>query len=145
MLKGAFVALRKNGELRGRMGSRFSNLPLLLSVESAAKDAATADPRFPPVAAAEIDSLEYEISVLSRFKRSLDTSEIEVGNHGLFITDGTKRGLLLPEAAADNNLARLRFLQLIGMEAGLGPDAFSRPDVLLYYFETKLFMEESSK
>ncbi len=143
MKKGAFVALKKDGKLRGLMGSRFSSLPLLFSVESAAKDAAAADPRFPPVTAEEIDSLEYEISILSRFQRALDTSEIAIGNNGLFITNGTKRGLLLPEVATENHLNKLRFLQLIGKEAGLGPDAFSRPDVLLYYFETKLIREDS--
>ncbi len=144
MRKGIFVTLKKNGELRGSMGSRYSNLPLLFAVENAAMNAATSDPRFAPVTAGEIDSLEFEISILSRFKRLLDTSDIEIDNYGLFITDGDKMGLLLPEVATDNNLTKLQFLQLAGKKAGLGADAFSRPDILLYYFETRLIKEDIS-
>src|SRR5689334_15964298 len=63
---GAFVSLHTlDGDLRGCIGSIVAVEPLCLAVASSAVHAATRDPRFYPVRADELPSLQIEISVMS--------------------------------------------------------------------------------
>ena len=70
--RGAFVTLRKSGELRGCIGYTSAVKPLYMTVRDTATLAALRDPRFQPVSASELPQLEYEISVLSPLRRVLD-------------------------------------------------------------------------
>ena len=63
--RGAFVTLTKAGALRGCIGFIEPVLPLGQAVARCAVYAATEDPRFPPVTAAELGRLRIEISVLT--------------------------------------------------------------------------------
>src|SRR5262245_60805214 len=94
---GAFVTLEKHRELRGCIGHTTGDLPLVLTVQKMVVEAAVSDPRFPTVVFEECEDIEIEISVLSAFKRINDISEIKVGKHGLMISRGSRRGLLLPQ------------------------------------------------
>ena len=63
--RGAFVTLHKAGHLRGCIGHVESFKSLCETVRECAVAAALSDPRFEPVAPAELSSLNVEVSVLS--------------------------------------------------------------------------------
>ena len=74
---GAFVTLHVRGELRGCIGHVEADRPLVDVVRQCAVSAASADPRFPPVSAAEVAALRIELSVLSAFEPVHAVDDIE--------------------------------------------------------------------
>jgi AmmeMemoRadiSam system protein A len=120
---GAFVTLTRRGRLRGCIGHIEAARPLCATVRECARAAALDDPRFDPVTPAELSSLHIEISILSPLV-DIAPHEVEVGRHGLLISDGGRRGLLLPQVAEEWNWNREQFLQETCMKAGLPGDAW---------------------
>jgi MEMO1 family protein len=138
--RAAFVTLRKNGQLRGCIGYIEPVLPLGRTVVEAAILAATQDTRFPVVTAAELPNLEFEVSVLTPIHEVADPRTVEVGRHGLVITRGGQRGLLLPQVATENRWDRETFLAQGCLKAGLPPDAW-RKGAKVEVFEAIVFHE----
>ena len=122
---GAFVTLYKGRRLRGCIGYVEASRPLYATVRECAQAAALEDPRFDPVVPAELPSLHLEISVLSPMV-DVAPQDVEVGRHGLLISRGAQRGLLLPQVAVEWNWDREQFLQETCLKAGLPPDAWQR-------------------
>jgi AmmeMemoRadiSam system protein A len=120
---GAFVTLEKQGRLRGCIGQIEAARPLYLTVQDCARAAALDDPRFDPVSPSELPSLRLEISILSPLA-DIVPEEVEVGRHGLLISRGAQRGLLLPQVAVEWNWDRRQFLEETCLKAGLPPDAW---------------------
>ncbi|MBN1273691.1 MAG: AmmeMemoRadiSam system protein B [Candidatus Aminicenantes bacterium] len=135
---GAFVTLKKRGQLRGCIGFIEPVAPLYQTIIQAAVYAATQDGRFPPVEPKELESLEIEISVLTTLKRIHDPSRIQVGKHGLVIAQGNKRGLLLPQVPVEQNWSREVFLRQACLKAGLPSEAWRR-GAEIYVFEAIVF------
>jgi uncharacterized protein len=138
---GAFVTLRVGGSLRGCIGQVEAERPLVRAVAECAAAAALEDPRFPPVSPAELESLDIEISVLSPLF-DINPMEIEVGRHGLLISSGFQRGLLLPQVAVEWRWDSLRFLEETCRKAGLPADAWRR-GARVQGFTTQVFVERS--
>jgi len=122
---GAFVTLRRQGELRGCIGHVESDEPLVQTVAGCAASAALCDPRFPPVSPAETPDISIEISVLSPLAE-IAPEEIEIGRHGLLISSGFHRGLLLPQVPLEWGWDREEFLSQTCFKAGLPPGAWRR-------------------
>ena len=124
---GVFVSLHQLGAteepLRGCAGFLEPRLPLWMAVCDAAAAAALKDPRFPPVRPEELSFLEVEISVLSA-SWPIDPESVQIGLHGLIVTAGRIRGLLLPQVAAERRWSREQFLEQTCHKAGLRPDAW---------------------
>jgi len=120
---GAFVTLTRQGRLRGCIGHIDAVRPLYATVRECARAAALDDPRFDPLTPAELSSLHIEISILSPLA-DLAPHEVEVGRHGLLISRGGRRGLLLPQVAEEWNWNREQFLQETCIKAGLPADAW---------------------
>ncbi len=139
---GAFVTLEQADELRGCVGHIFARQPLYAAVQQAAVSAATEDPRFPPLAADELNQITIEISILSPLKRVTNTESIEVGKHGVVIVAGGRSGLLLPQVASDEGWSREQFLEAVCRKAGLSDDAW-RQGAALYTFTAIVFGEAS--
>lgn len=139
--RGAFVTLKKHGQLRGCIGYIFPIKPLYLTVRDVAALAAVRDERFQPVATAELDQLEYEVSVLSPLRRVLDVKEIVVGRHGLVIKKGEREGLLLPQVPVEQGWDRLTFLKETCLKAGLSPNAWQDPQTDIFRFTALVFGE----
>jgi len=137
--RGVFVTLTKKGELRGCIGYVMPLKPLYQSVTEVAEAAALHDPRFPPVSAKEIDQLEYEISVLSPFRRLLDIKQIEVGRDGLLMRRGSNEGILLPQVPVEQHWNRSTFLEQAGLKAGLSPKAWQDEDTDIFTFSALVF------
>jgi AmmeMemoRadiSam system protein B/AmmeMemoRadiSam system protein A len=143
--RGAFVTLKKKGQLRGCIGYISAIAPLCLTVRDVAVAAALQDRRFPPVGAKELADLEYEISVLSPLHRVLDIKGIRVGVHGLVVKKGAQEGLLLPQVAPEQGWDRMTFLQQTCLKAGLPPSTWQDPDADLFSFTALVFGEHNPK
>lgn len=137
---GAFVTLKKHGELRGCIGTLECRRSLVEEVARVAVSAALEDPRFPPVTPSELGDLDVEVSVLGPLEAidPADPSAIEIGRHGLVVEQGPRRGLLLPQVATEWNLDRERFLAQTCVKAGLPPDAWRR-GAKVYRFAADVF------
>jgi AmmeMemoRadiSam system protein A len=139
--RAVFVTLHKHGQLRGCIGTLEPREPLAAAVRSAAISAATQDPRFPPVTAAEIPELEIEISVLSPLRRVESADEIEVGKHGVVVAAGMRRGVFLPQVPIEQGWDRETMLNYLCLhKAGLPADAWRR-GAELWVFTTQVFSE----
>ncbi len=66
-----------------------------------------------------------EISVLST-PAEIAPHQIVIGEHGLIITQGWRRGLLLPQVPVTWNWAREQFLEETCVKAGLPTDAWKK-------------------
>jgi hypothetical protein len=142
-VQGAFVTLRKHGVLRGCIGNIIGQEPLFQTVRDMAVAAASQDPRFPPVTAAELNDIDLEISVLSQPRRVKDASEIQLGKHGVIVSEGGHQGVFLPQVAQETGWSKQEFLsQLCSQKAGLPPDAWKSPDTALYVFTADVFAEK---
>ena len=137
---GAFVTLKKHGELRGCIGTLECRRPLGEEVARAAVSAALEDPRFSPVRAAELDDLDVEVSVLGPLELidPADPSAIEIGRHGLVVEQGPRRGLLLPQVATEWKMDRETFLAHTCAKAGLPADCWRR-GATVYRFAAEVF------
>lgn len=138
---GAFVTLKKKGQLRGCIGHMTSNQELYRTVQEMAIAAAVEDPRFPPVKANELADIEIEISVLSPLYLVQDVNEIQIGRDGLYIIRGPYAGVLLPQVATEWGWDREEFLREVCLKAGLPPDAWQE-GAILYRFEAQVFGEK---
>jgi len=140
---GAFVSLHtRSGRLHGCIGCFCGRGPLTETVASMAVSAGFHDPRFPPVDASELDELEVEISVLSPLQPLSDPEEIEVGRHGIQISRGPRRGVLLPQVATQYGWDRRRFLEETCCKAGLPRDAWRDPATTIQVFTADVFSED---
>ena len=139
----AFVTLTRRGQLRGCIGYVEARKPLAEAVAHCAVSAATADPRFPPVSPDELAELTIEISVLSPLRLIDQPSQIQVGEHGLFISQGGRRGLLLPQVATEFGWNRETFLRQTCLKAGLPGDAWRR-GAEIRVFTVDHFIEDAS-
>ncbi len=123
--RGAFVTLRKHGQLRGCIGHVQTSEPLYKTVQKCAVASALADPRFVSVTPDEVPELHMEISVLSR-PAEITPEQIVIGEHGLIISQGCRRGLLLPQVPVTWKWDRMQFLEETCAKAGLPKDAWLR-------------------
>jgi len=137
--RGAFVTLKKSGQLRGCIGYIKAYKPLGETVQEMAIAAAFNDPRFPSLKSDELKQLTFEISVLSPFKRIKDVNEIEVGKHGLYIVRGYNSGLLLPQVAIEYEWDRETFLKETCHKAGLPLQAWMDEETEIYIFSAEYF------
>jgi AmmeMemoRadiSam system protein A len=136
----AFVTLRWDGKLRGCIGQPDGAHGLAETVVQCAITAALRDPRFGPLRAEEIDGLEIEISVISEL-RAVRPEEIELGTHGIVVTGGGRRGLLLPQVAVERNWSVIQFLEATCRKSGLQANAWREPDTKLFAFTAEVFTD----
>src|SRR5215217_1264659 len=87
---GVFVTIKRRGELRGCLGTLQCSRGLAGEVVRCAADAASEDPRFPPVGAGELAELSLELSVLAPLEPidAADPLAITIGRHGLVAEQG---------------------------------------------------------
>jgi AmmeMemoRadiSam system protein B/AmmeMemoRadiSam system protein A len=137
--RGAFVTLTKKSQLRGCIGYTVPVKPLYLTVRDVAAFAALRDSRFPPVRASELSDLEYEISVLTPFRRMQDLNELRIGEHGLLVRKGDQMGVLLPQVATEQHWGRQTFLEQVCLKAGLPENAWRDQETDVFLFSATVF------
>lgn len=139
---GAFVTLRKKGQLRGCIGKFEPSEPLYQVIQEMTIAAATEDVRFPPVRAEELSEIKIEISVMSPKKRISSWKEVKLGKHGVVIQKDGRGGTFLPQVAKDTGWTLEEFLgQLCSQKAGLSPDCYKDPTTAIYTFKAQVFEE----
>jgi AmmeMemoRadiSam system protein A len=141
--RGAFVTLRRGGDLRGCIGHLAADRPLAETVVRMAECAAMDDPRFSPVTPAEVAQLHIEISVLSEPTRVVrpDPSRIHPGRDGVIVRSGTRQGVLLPQVAVEFGWDAEALLAATCRKAGLPADAWCRAQTEVYVFQVDAFGE----
>lgn len=118
---GVFVCLKKQGELRGCIGT------IEPVAESVAEEvirnavcAATQDPRFPPVTASELAEIEYSVDVLTAPEPVSDIAQLDPRRYGVIVRRGTRRGLLLPDLEGVDTVEQQ--VRIAMSKAGISPD-----------------------
>ncbi|MBC7362728.1 MAG: AmmeMemoRadiSam system protein A [Candidatus Aminicenantes bacterium] len=139
--QGAFVTLHVNGELRGCIGYPLPYKPLYQTIIEVAVAAATEDYRFTPLSEEELDDLSIEISVLTLPRKVERPEEVVVGKHGIIISKGLHKGLLLPQVPLEYGWDLETYLNHGCLKAGLPPDEWRR-GVNLEVFEAQVFSED---
>lgn len=126
-----FVTVVKGGRVRGCWGSVSSQTGTLgEEIVRHTRMAVMGDPRFPPVAAGELKSLTFLVSVVGPLRPLRHQGELRPKLDGLLVTDGRRTGVLLP-GEAKTAAWQVRECR---RKAGLSPHAPAR----LYRFATLL-------
>ena len=136
---GAFVTLHElSRRLRGCIGYVEPRRALWVTVWDAARQAALDDPRFEPVTPPEVDALAIEISVLGALQPA-DPAAVRVGQHGVVLSRGPRRGLLLPQVPVEHGWDRDQFLDAGCEKAGLPPGSWRDAGAKLEIFTAEVF------
>ena len=129
---GAFVCLKRNGQLRGCIGTIEPTQPSLAAeIISNAINSATEDPRFFPVTADELDGLEYTVDILGHPERIKSVDQLDPKKYGVIVESGYKRGLLLPDLEGVDTVEEQ--VDIAMKKAGI----YHNEPVTLYRFEVK--------
>jgi AmmeMemoRadiSam system protein A len=139
---GAFVSLHRGDELRGCIGTCTPSTPLYQTVVDMTQAAASRDSRVTPIRREELNHIRIDISILSRLEMVDDPLLLELGKHGLHIAQGERRGVLLPQVAAQYRWDMRTFLEQTCLKAGLPKNAWKEPNTLVSSFSA-LIIEES--
>ncbi len=102
---GVFVSIKKDGELRGCIGTTG---PVTANISQEiirnAISASSEDPRFPPITREELDRLSYSVDILKPPEDIADKSMLDTDKYGVIVSLGMKRGLLLPNLDGIDNV-----------------------------------------
>lgn len=134
-----FITLYRRGELRGCIGLLEPTASLAEHARDMARGAALRDPRFPPVSSDELDEITLTVSVLSPPRPLTAPEDWELGRDGLIVSRGPRRGVLLPQVAADRGWDFPTFVSHTCVKAGLDPQAWQDPDTVVEVFSGTVY------
>jgi AmmeMemoRadiSam system protein A len=127
---GVFVSLKKKGALRGCIGTCLpTQANLACEIIQNAVSAAIADPRFPPLTLAELESLEISVDVLSHPEKVDGIEHLDPQRYGVIVRAGPCIGVLLPEIPEVTSAAQQ--VAIARRKAGIRPDE----PIEIYRFE----------
>jgi AmmeMemoRadiSam system protein A len=139
--RATFVTLQKHGQLRGCIGMLTAVRPLVEDIAENAFLAAFQDPRFPALAASELNELDIHLSLLTPAEPVTFNSEADLISQmqpfidGLILQEGGRRGTFLPSVWQQLPEPQ-QFLRHLKQKAGLPPDYWSDTvQVFRYYTE----------
>ena len=136
--RGAFVTLRRAGELRGCIGAIVTERPLARTVVECGRASAVGDPRFPAVTPDELPLLDLEISVLSPPREVAGPEAIELGRHGILMACGGREAVFLPQVPGEQGWDLETTLDHLALKAGLEPGRW-REGARFRVFEAEVF------
>jgi AmmeMemoRadiSam system protein A len=139
-MRGAFVTLTVDGDLRGCIGYPLPVKPLDETIIEMAIAAASQDTRFRPLVSSEMIRLKIEISVLGLPEPVSSPTDVVVGRHGIIVSKGFNRGLLLPQVPVEHAWDRETYLRHGCLKAGLGPDEWKK-GAKIEVFTAQVFSE----
>ena len=144
----SFVTITNHGRLRGCIGSTDARYPLAEDVARNAISASTKDYRFPSVTKEELSDVRLEVTVLTKptalpFEDYQGlVRQLKPGVHGVILTSGTRRGLLLPQVW--DRLPNVdQFLEMIAMKARIPKEELRNvpPTIRALTFEAHHYCE----
>lgn len=131
---GVFVCLKRDGQLRGCIGT------FMPTTENVATEvirnsiaAATEDPRFGCVDCGELGGIEYTVDVLGRPEPVKSLKELDPKKYGVIVSSGHRRGLLLPDLEGVNAVDDQ--IHIAKMKAGIP----ATEPVTIHRFEVKRY------
>jgi AmmeMemoRadiSam system protein A len=141
-VRGCFVTLEKNGNLRGCIGYIQPIKPLCECVRENAINAATQDPRFFRVKLDELDSITIEISALTVPKklavknRNMLLDALVPGKDGVILRQDQYSATFLPQVW-EHFPDKESFLAALCEKAGMSPLCWQdeRTEVFIYHAE----------
>jgi len=152
---GVFITINsiksREKKLRGCIGYPYPTVPLIQAVIESAINSATQDPRFYPILLDELESVVFEVSVLTPpeiikvEKPSQYPSKINVGEDGLIVEKNIFKGLLLPQVPIEWKWDNEQFLCQCCIKAGLPPDCWLLKGTKIYKFQAIIFEEEKPR
>jgi MEMO1 family protein len=142
--QGAFVTLKKDGELRGCIGHMSEDTALGQTVGGMALQAAFHDPRFVPLELRELSHVEIEISVLTPMKPIASSDEIMIGRDGVLLSKAGTSAVFLPQVAVENKWNKSEMLENLCRKAGLATGCWKR-DARFRVFQADVFSESQFK
>lgn len=141
----SFVTLKKQGELRGCIGTLEAYQPLVQDVSRHAYAAAFSDPRFNGVVVDELADISISVSVLTPSEKIPFSDETELlekiqpGIDGLILEEGGHRGTFLP-AVWESLPDKHDFLRQLKRKAGL-PEHYWSDRLAVSRYQTFEFSE----
>jgi len=138
---GAFVTIKKQGDLRGCIGKMDFEHPVWENVLTAAVASALEDPRFSPLQPDELAEVRLEISVLEPPHQLARHELFDAQRHGVIVEKGMHHALLLPKVAQEYGWGAEKTLETVCVKAGLAPTAWRDADARLQVFEAFDFGE----
>ena len=145
-MRGVFVTLHEDGDLRGCIGYPLPILPLGRAIVDSAINAGSRDPRFPRVRNEELGRIEVEVTILTPPEPYTEPKKklpelVQIGRDGLIVTRGPYTGLLLPQVAPEWGFNSMEFLAQTCVKAGLPADAWLDEDTEVQHFQAQIFAE----
>jgi len=118
--RGVFVTLKKNGNLRGCIGTYSPSTDSLANeIIQNGSSAALEDPRFPPVNPDELSEITVSVDVLSELEEC-EINDLDPQKYGILIEKGFKSGLLLPDLEGVDSVDEQ--IHITKRKAGIPPD-----------------------
>jgi len=119
---GVFVSLKKHRRLRGCIGTIApTEDSIAMEIIKNAVSAGVGDVRFPVVTADELDELVYSVDVLSKPEHISGKSELDVRKYGVIVSNGHRRGLLLPNLESVTTIDEQ--VEIALHKAGISPES----------------------
>jgi AmmeMemoRadiSam system protein A len=146
-VKGTFVTLTIDGDLRGCIGQITPTEPISTTVRDNAISAAVHDHRFSMLSAEEFYRTQIEVSVLSKPVQVKYTdhkdlfSKIEQGKHGVIIRLDGHSSTFLPQVWEDIQSKQDFFTQLC-LKARIFPDEWRNGKLEVYTYTVEHFNEK---
>ncbi len=127
---GVFVSIKKEGRLRGCIGTiQPVQASIAEEIIENAVSAAVRDPRFSPIEPDELDKLSISVDVLGDTEEIDSPDKLDVKRFGVVVTKGYKMGLLLPNLEGVDTVEEQ--IAIAKQKAGIG----EREQVRLERFE----------
>ena len=122
---GVFVSLKKDGELRGCIGTfEPTTKNIAAEIMQNAASAALRDPRFPPVREEELGALVYSVDVLTEPELVANIDDLDAKKYGVIVESRGRKGLLLPDLAGVDTVEEQ--LHIARQKGGIPADAAVR-------------------
>lgn len=136
---GVFVSLKKEGQLRGCIGT-FEPARENLAEEIAANavSAAVRDPRFPPVEDKELPGLDLSVDILGPVEKVESKDQLDPKQYGIIVRKGSRSGLLLPDLEGVETVEQQ--VEIARRKAGIAP----AETVELYRFKVTRYPEKKN-
>ncbi|TWH47079.1 AmmeMemoRadiSam system protein A [Sporomusa sp. KB1] len=124
---GVFVSFKKEGQLRGCIGTFEPTQPSIAEeIIQNAVSAGTGDPRFSPIKLSELAELEISVDVLETPEQIDSIDDLEPKTYGVIVRNGRRSGLLLPDLEGVDTVTEQVSIamQKAGIQAGKEIDLY---------------------
>jgi AmmeMemoRadiSam system protein A len=126
---GVFVSLKKQGELRGCIGTfEPTRINIASEIIYNAISAGTEDPRFWPVELEELEQITISVDVLEAPEQIDSIDKLDPEKYGVIVKRGRRSGLLLPMLEGVDTVAEQ--ISIAREKAGIGAEE----EIELYRF-----------